>query len=123
MFEGINSAVDAEKEIQLKEKIRNANSNPTESKAAKCRAIFSEKETNDEKTESNDRNPRNDRTCFICIKPGHIAKFCRNSSNNFHNNNNKNYRHHPYSNKFCKYCKRRNHTIDECYRKKIKIMK
>lgn len=42
---------------------------------------------------------RSDKLCFICKKPGHIAKFCKNSKPS------------------CKICKKANHTAENCWKK------
>nr|XP_037872071.1 cellular nucleic acid-binding protein-like [Bombyx mori] len=41
----------------------------------------------------------NEKRCFICNKPGHIARFCKN--------------------KKCDLCGKSGHSTDECYRNKI----
>ena len=53
--------------------------------------------------------------CYKCNEVGHIARACGQQSNQ---NNSLNQRKPPnvFVNKFCEYCKTKNHTFDNCFK-------
>ena len=64
-------------------------------------------------------------TCYVCGKYGHRGTQCKLRKNHSEQkkNDGKHDESNPNSDKFCKFCKKKGHTVDQCFKLKKKLEK